>query len=268
MAKNLGIIGCGRMAFALLKGLQESEHNFIKDIYISDISIDRINLFKVEFSAISLATSELIKQADIIILAIKPSQVEEILLQNSPFWSKEKIIISIAAGITLSKIEELLPPSTSVIRVMPNTPALIGKGISVLSPGKAAYPEQMDLVKKILGSVGEVIIMPEMYMDAVTAVSGSGPAYIYLVIEAMIDAAVKVGLNQDIARLLVLETCKGSIAMLETTGEHPAVLKAQVCSPAGTTIAGIRELEDNGLRKAFFDAIEAAWTRSQELSEA
>jgi len=151
------------------------------------------------------------------------------------------------------------------VRVMPNTPCLVGEGVIAIAGGHHASLADLQLVQAMLDRVGISIILEESYMDAVTAVSGSGPAYAFLIVEAMMDAAINLGLSSDISRRLVLQTLKGSITMLEKTGDHPAVLKAQVTSPGGTTIAGLRELEAGGIREAFFAAMEKAWQRSMKL---
>lgn len=264
MAKKLGVIGCGKMAYALLKGICQDPTTY-DAIYACDISSERTELFAHEFSAILLTPNELVVNADIIILAVKPGQIKMLLAETRCSWDKDKLLISIAAGIKTAMIEKELATPVSVVRVMPNTPCLIGEGTSAVTAGRYASPADLNLVQAMLSRVGMSVIIDEVYMDAVTAVSGSGPAYVFLVVEAMMDAALHLGLNSDMARQLVLQTLKGSISMLEQTGEHPAVLKAQVTSPGGTTIAGLRELEAGGIREAFFAAMERACQRSIEL---
>ncbi|MDD3363851.1 MAG: pyrroline-5-carboxylate reductase [Syntrophomonas sp.] len=264
MAEKLGIIGCGKMAYALLKGISQGPTTYAA-IYACDTSSERTELFAREFNAIPATPTELVAKADLIILAVKPGQIKMVLGETSGLWDNEKLLVSIAAGIKTAMIEEELAKPVPVVRVMPNTPCLIGEGASALAAGRYASPADLDLVQAILSRVGVSVIIDEVYMDAVTAVSGSGPAYVFLVVEAMMDAALHLGLNSDMARQLVLQTLKGSISMLEQTGEHPAVLKAQVTSPGGTTIAGLRELEAGGIREAFFAAMERACQRSIEL---
>lgn len=253
------------MAYAMLKGLSMASDFSVGRLYINDVDPARTNLFVAEFKGEAVESKELVAKADTIILAVKPQQVPDVLAATSDVWNEKKLLVSIAAGIKTGTIESLLAPPVPVIRVMPNTPCLVGAGVSAFCPGRHAKVQDMEIAGRILRTTGIALATEEKNMDAVTAVSGSGPAYIFLVVEAMINAAVQVGLDVNTARQLVLKTMSGSIKMLEETGEHPAVLREQVSSPAGTTIAGIKELEANGLRRAFFDAIEKAWKRSIEL---
>jgi pyrroline-5-carboxylate reductase len=253
------------MAYALLKGI--SQETTYEVIYACDTNSERTDLFARQFKAIPVSPTELVANADIIILAVKPGQIKMVLDETGEFWDEKKLLISIAAGIKTAAIEAELTQPVRVVRVMPNTPCLIGEGASALAAGRHASKADMGLVQALLSKVGLSVIIDEIYMDAVTAVSGSGPAYVFLVVEAMMDAALHLGLNSDMARQLVMQTMKGSISMLEETGEHPAVLKAQVTSPGGTTIAGLRELEAGGIREAFFAAMEKACQRSIELGK-
>jgi len=262
---RLGVIGCGQMAYALLKGIINNPELRFDSILANDINPARSSLFAQEFKANPCSAEELAQNSDIILLAVKPNQIARVLT-GLKVSKPGQLFISIAAGIKIAQIESLLPDSCAVIRVMPNTPALVGEGMSVIAPGKNVNKQQTDLVKKIMESIGKARLMEEEYLDAVTAVSGSGPAYIFLIIEAMIDAGIKIGLSADIAQELVLQTVKGSVALLESGEEHPAVLRQKVCSPAGTTIAAVKELEAKGLRNAIYCAVEAAWKRSIELA--
>lgn len=263
MAASLGIIGCGKMAYALLKGI--SQNSVYTSIYACDTSSERMDLFARDFNAITVTAPELVSKADLIILAVKPGQIKSVLAETNEQWDNCKLLVSIAAGIKTTSIEEQLGKQVPVVRVMPNTPCLIGEGASALTAGRYARLTDLEIVQSILRQVGIAVIVDEIYMDAVTAVSGSGPAYSFLIVEAMMDAALHLGLTSDLARQLVVQTLKGSISMVEQTAEHPAVLKAQVTSPGGTTIAGLRELEAGGIREAFFAAIERACQRSIEL---
>jgi len=264
MPPTLGIIGCGKMGYALLKGItQDSWEESI--IYACDTASERTQLFVQEFNAIPANQEQLVADADIVILAVKPAQIKRILAETASTWNNDKLLISIAAGIKTASIEKELGKPVRVVRVMPNTPCLVGEGVSAIAGGKYASPADLQLVQTIVERVGLSVILDETYMDAVTAVSGSGPAYVFLLVEAMMDASLSLGLSSDISRSLVLQTFKGSLSMLAQTGEHPAVLKAQVTSPGGTTIAGLRELEAGGIREAFFAALERACQRSIEL---
>jgi pyrroline-5-carboxylate reductase len=264
MPVRLGIIGCGKMGYALLKGITRNSGEY-ENIYVCDSNSERTGLFVQEFNAIAAEQQQLVVAADLIILAVKPAQVKKILHETASAWNTDKLLISIAAGIKTASIEKELDKPVRVVRVMPNTPCLVGEGVSAIAGGKYASPTDLNSVQNIVEKVGFSVILDEAYMDAVTAVSGSGPAYVFLLVEAMMDAALNLGLSSDICRSLVLQTFKGSLGMLEKTGEHPAVLKAQVTSPGGTTIAGLRELEAGGIREAFFAAMERACQRSIEL---
>jgi len=267
MARSLGIIGCGKMAYALIQGVKKESKQQFSNIYCSDIDPGRQELFKKEFHALPVELDELLKKSSLIFLAVKPQQVWQVLQQIKGRWAADTILVSIAAGIKTSDLENAVDSFIPVIRVMPNTPCLVGNGVCAISGGCRSLPKDVEWVRDILSSLGTALVLDEKYMDAVTAVSGSGPAYAYLVIEAMINAAVNIGLDAATARMLVLGTFQGSIKMIEQSGAHPAVLREQVCSPAGTTIAGVRQLEAKGLRQAFFDAIESAYQRSIELGQ-
>lgn len=267
MKPVLGIIGCGRMAYALVKGIYEDAGNNYAEIWASDPDPNRTGLFAREFGAQAGNNYDTVVASDVVLLAVKPGMVNTILDETRSAWNESKLLISIAAGISTLTIEQKLGVEIPVVRVMPNTPCLVGEGASAISAGQNAGANHLALVQQMLNSVGISVLIDESYMDAITAVSGSGPAYAYLVAEAMIDAGVQAGLSSEMARQLVIHTIKGSMTMLDKTGEHPAVLKAQVCSPGGTTIAAVRQLEENGLRKAFFNAVEKARERSIELGQ-
>lgn len=267
MKSLLGVIGCGQMAYALVKGITGNKEMSYGGIWASDTDTARIEIFNREFGARSSNNYDIVEACDIILLAVKPGVVTKILDETRDAWNESKLLVSIAAGISTSLIEQRLGIAVPVVRVMPNTPCLVGEGASAITAGQNARIDHVKMVECMLSSVGITVRIDETHMDAVTAVSGSGPAYAYLVAEAMIDAGVQSGLSTVVARQLVIQTIKGSMAMLEKTGEHPAVLKAAVCSPGGTTIAGVRQLEANGLRKAFFDAIEKAREKSIELGQ-
>jgi len=260
--QKLAVIGCGKMAYAIFRGL---DRQAFASVYCNDINPARSALFEAEFGATACALCESIDAADVIILAVKPQQLAQVMKDSQGRWTEDKLLISVLAGVKTESLEKATGRKSAVIRVMPNTPCLIGQGVSALCAGKLATPVQLQVAKDIFDQLGKAVIVEEKLMDAVTAVSGSGPAYVFLVVEAMINAAVNVGLDAALAREMVLETCKGSLAMLEAENSHPAVLREQVCSPAGTTIAGVRQLEANGLRQAFFDAIDQAYQRSLEL---
>lgn len=266
MSLNIGVIGCGKMAYAILAGISRDK-NLIKNIFVNDINKESANLFVQEFNAVFKGQNNLVETSDLIILAVKPPQIKTLITDNLDFFKESHIIISIAAGIKTSTIENLLKVKSTVIRVMPNTPALVGQGVTAISGGLYANSEKVNLVRNLFTSIGTAYLVDENNMDAITAISGSGPAYIFLFIEALINAGVYIGLDHKLTQDLVVNTLKGSIAILEETSKHPAVLRDEVSSPAGTTISAIRELEDNGLRNAIFAAVEAAFYKAQELSE-
>lgn len=207
-----------------------------------------------------------VRAADVVLIAVKPGIVPAVLAEIAPAVDSTKLVISIAAGVTISKIEALLPSGVPVVRVMPNTPALVGEGASALASGTSAGKAHLAIAKALLDAVGKSFVVDEKLLDAVTGLSGSGPAYVYLIIEALSDGGVKAGLPRAIARDLAAQTVLGSAKMVLETGDHPAKLKDDVTTPGGTTIAGIAELERAGVRSALIDAVEAATERSRELS--
>jgi len=267
MARVLGIIGCGKMAYAILKGILGRSSVDFAGIYVNDIDPERASLFSREFKTVVAEQDELVSTCDIIIIAVKPHQVRQVLRSTESSWDAKRLLVSIAAGITTSTIEKEIGFNLPVIRVMPNTPCLIGEGVAAVAGGSHASPADVELVREMFSELGLAVVVEEKYMDAVTAISGSGPAFAFLVAEAMINAGVLVGLDSNLSRNLVLNTLRGSIGMLQQTGEHPAVLRDQVCSPGGTTIAGVKQLEETGIRNAFFQAIEKAFQRSIELGK-
>jgi len=261
----LGIIGCGRMANAIVKGLGGEKAGFTA-ILVNDVDQNKALAFSREYGIKTASYEELLLNCSTIILAVKPYQVREVLQAGRGLWHAGQLLISIAAGIKLASIEKATGNQLAVVRVMPNTPCLVGQGIAAVAAGSRAADQDVALVMSIFNCLGTAVRIDEKYMDAVTAVSGSGPAYVFLVVEAFMDAALQIGLDSSLARELVLQTMQGSLQMMAQSGEHPAILRKDVSSPGGTTIAGIRQLEANGLRKAFFDAVEMAYNRSIELS--
>jgi pyrroline-5-carboxylate reductase len=207
-----------------------------------------------------------VEGSDILILAVKPQSMRQVLEQLRPSLTAEHLVVSVAAGITIASIVEGLGSQVRVVRVMPNTPALVGKGASAFALGPGVKSEDEAVVRTFLGSVGSAVCVAESLLDAVTGLSGSGPAFVYLMIEALSDGGVRVGLPRDVATLLAAQTLLGAAAMVLETGLHPGVLKDQVASPGGTTIAGLHALERAGVRGALIDAVEAATRRSAELS--
>ncbi|GGD20336.1 pyrroline-5-carboxylate reductase [Nocardioides daphniae] len=206
------------------------------------------------------------QQADTLVVAVKPQVVAAVLTEVADSLRPGQIVISLAAGVTIATLEGLVPAGVVVIRVMPNTPALVGAGMSVMSPGSAATDDALAEAESLLSACGRVLTLPEKQIDAVTAISGSGPAYVFLVAEALIESGVHLGLPRDVATELAVQTLLGSATMLSETGTHPTLLREQVTSPGGTTAAALGQLEQHGLRAAFVAATAAARDRSVELA--
>jgi pyrroline-5-carboxylate reductase len=207
-----------------------------------------------------------VAEAATIALVVKPQDLPGVLAELAPHLRTGQLLVSLAAGITTAAIEALVPDGVAVARVMPNTPALVGEGMAAVSPGARCGEEQLAEAERLLAAVGRVVRVPEKQQDAVTAISGSGPAYVFLVVEAMIEAGVHLGLPRPTAAELAVQTVLGAATLLRETGEHPALLREQVTSPGGTTAAALRTLEEHGLRAAFQAALEAARDRSKALA--
>jgi pyrroline-5-carboxylate reductase len=262
--QRIGFIGGGKMAEAIIAGMTKQKPDL--DVYVYDIDKDRVNVLKESYGVQESQTiGELAKVAHVLILAVKPQVLGKVLEDNQAHFTEEHLLISIAAGIGLASMESRVSEAR-IIRVMPNTPALIGQGASVLCTTTAQESDK-NLATEIFSSIGHAYWMEEKYFDAVTALSGSGPAYVYLFIEALIDAGVNQGLPRDVARKLALDTVIGSAMMVDVTGKHPGVLKDMVTSPGGTTIRAVETLEELGLRNAVIKAIASAAKRSRELGE-
>ena len=262
--KMIGIIGAGNMGGALIKGLGFDPKN---KIIASDVSKDRLEFLKKNYR-IQIANSNiaLAEISDIIILAVKPKQIDDVLSQIKPVVGSVKLIISVAAGITTKRIEQKIKKEVAVIRAMPNMPALIGKGVSAISGGRFAEQKHIKIALDILSSVGRAIQVDEDKMDIITAVSGSGPAYFFFLIEILIDITVKHSLDKKTAEEFAVGTAFGAASLAYKTKETPALLRKKVTSKGGTTEAAFRVFENEGLAKIFKKAIKAAIKRSEELS--
>ena len=264
--KKIAFVGSGNMAEALIRGLLPPAGPVVpENISAADISEKRLSDMHNRYSIHTYTdNTEAIKLADIVILAVKPQVIRTVLPEISEHANENKLVISIAAGVKMELIQDSLKQAR-VIRVMPNVAALVHAAISAISRGKYATEDDVQVAQKIFNAVGDTVIVEEKLMDAVTGLSGSGPGYIFHVINALTDGGVKVGLPRDTALKLAAHTVYGAAKMLIETGEHPMKLRDMVTSPGGTTIAGIHALERNGLGAAFMDAIEVATRRSQEL---
>jgi pyrroline-5-carboxylate reductase len=215
-----------------------------------------------------LENTEAVAEAETVILVVKPQDMSDLLSEIAESIKPGTLVVSLAAGVDTTFIESRLPEGVAVVRVMPNTPAQVDEGMAAISPGSHSTQDHLDHVTEILSATGRVITVPERYQDAVTAISGTGPAYLFFVVEAMIEAGVHLGLPRDTATELVVQTMLGSAKLLRETGEHPTVLRERVTSPGGTTAAAVRQLEDHKVRAAFLRAMEAARDRSRELAAA
>jgi pyrroline-5-carboxylate reductase len=265
---TIGFLGAGKMATALARGFVRAEIVFPKEIIAGDVSAAARTAFAKETGAkIAAANSDVLKFASVLILAVKPDQVAGVLAEQRGNFTNEHLLISIAAGVTLAKMEAALPAGARVIRVMPNTPALVGEAAAAFALGKSATAADGELAKKLLSAVGIAFQVKEPLLDAVTGLSGSGPAYVYQFIEALSDGGVAAGLPRDIATKLAAQTVLGAAKMVLETGQHPGALKDQVTSPGGTTIEGLHELEKGKLRATVMSAVRAATEKSKKLGQ-
>jgi pyrroline-5-carboxylate reductase len=263
---KIGFVGAGMMAEALMKGIISAGVATAEDIVASEIVPARrdyiTKTLKVRTTVDNL---DVAKSSSVIILAVKPQQIANVLEELKTVMTPGHLVISIAAGIKVDFIEKHIGGNVRVVRVMPNQPCQVGASASAFALGKSAKPEDKDTVQKILNSVGIAFPMDEKYLDAVTGLSGSGPAYIYMIIEAMADGGVLAGLPRDVSIALAAQTVLGAAKTVLETKKHPGELKDMVASPAGTTIEGIRILEQYSVRAAFIDAVEAGALKSTEL---
>lgn len=264
---KIGFLGGGRMAQALARGFIRAGLSKGEMMLASCLpnDIGSIETFKEMGSNTVFANAPVIDYGDVLILSVKPQIVPKIL-PALKMHDNKKLLISIAMGISLTSLEKALPKDTPVIRVMPNTPALVGCGATVFTRGKHASDKDAEVTEKLFSAVGICEEVPENFIDPVTALAGSGPAYVYMIIEAMADGGVKMGLTRSIAYKLAAQTVLGAGTMVRETNIHPGQLKDDVTSPAGSTITGIHHLEKHGLRSALIDAIEAATLRCREVS--
>lgn len=268
MEGTLAILGAGGMGEALLNGLLRSRGAQPEQIWATVRRPQRARELAETYGIHADTDSPgAVAAADVLLVAVKPQNLRELLTEVGPKVHAGHTVISVVAGVPTRAIDEQIPGDTPVVRVMCNVCVQVDEAMSAISPGPHAGAEQVRIAEEILGHVGRVVHLDETHLDAVTALSGSGPAYFFLLVEAMVDAGVLLGLSRHVATELVIQTMVGSAKMLRDTGRHPAELRESVSSPGGTTIAGIRVLEQEGVRAAFFAAIEAAKRRAQELAE-
>lgn len=261
---KLGFLGSGKMATALVQGVVRSGAISPDAILVSDAFPGVAERLAAAAGVVEATNEQLIRAAEAVVLCVKPGDALD-ALRSIRAEAADKLIISIVAGLPLARLQEAAGASVRIVRVMPNTPALVGKGAAAYALGAAATDADATLTEKVLGGVGEVVRVKEELLDVVTGLSGSGPAYIYLVIEALSDAGVLMGLPRDLSLKLAAQTVAGSAEMVLQTGKHPAALRDEVTSPGGTTIAGLEALEAGAVRSALMSAVRAATERAREL---
>jgi pyrroline-5-carboxylate reductase len=265
---RIGFLGAGQMATALARSWLEAGLTKADHVVASDPSAQAREAFhKLTGLRAVNDNRQLVANSDVVWLAVKPQAVAAVLTEVKGTLNERHLLVSIAAGVTLRQMAELLGPGRRLVRVMPNTPCLVKASASAFAAGESATAEDQQLVENLLAAVGRVFRLPERLLDAVTGLSGSGPAFVYVMIEALSDGGVRVGLPRDVATVLAAQTVFGSAKMVLETELHPGALKDMVTSPGGTTIAGLHALERGGLRAALMDAVEAAAKRAAELGK-
>ncbi len=268
IGRTIAFLGAGNMAGALIKGLLHAKACEPAEIWAVDVRPQRLDeLREAHGIRVGRDLAEAARWADVVVLATKPQVFDRVLPVVASAIRADALVVSIAAGVPIEAIEAHMPSGTRVVRTMPNTPALVDAGATAIAPGTTASEDDLELVRRIFDSVGITVVLEEALLDSVTGLSGSGPAYIFLIIEALADAGVKVGLHRESAQLLAAQTVLGSAKLLIETGEHPGRLKDMVTSPGGTAIAGLHTLEAGGLRTTLINAVESATARSRELGE-
>ena len=266
--RRIGFLGGGSMASALIRGLLHSETVTPDQIRASDLKTERLGELRQTYGIETTDDNEaLVRWADVVVISVKPQIVDRILGSIAAGLNEGDLVISVAAGVPIEAIEARLPDRARVIRSMPNTAAIALAAATAISPGSHATREDLEVARALFEAVGRCVVLDESLLDAVTGLSGSGPAYVMLMIEALADGGVKVGLGRDTALLLAAQTVYGAAKLQLETGEHPGRLKDMVTSPGGTAIAGLHTLEAGGLRRTLIDAVEAATNRAGELGE-
>ena len=262
---TVAIFGAGVMGETLLSGLLRAGRP-ADELVITERRPERAAELAEKYGVRAVGNTEAADLADTLVLVVKPQDMGALLEEIAPHVRPGNLVVSLAAGITTTFLETRLPEGRAVVRVMPNTPALVDQGMAALSGGLHCDPEHLEEARALLAATGRVVEVPEKMQDAVTAISGSGPAYIFYVVEAMIEAGVVLGMPRATATELVVQTLYGAATMIKETGQHPTVLREQVTSPGGTTAAALRELDDHKVRAAFISAMEAAANRSRDLA--
>ena len=264
--KKVGFVGAGNMGEALIRGLVESNLVPADTILVADVRTDRVQQLTDQYGLRALAgNAALVRGADVVILAVKPQIMAAVLRETLPALTNRPLLISLAAGVSTATIQSILGKYPRLIRVMPNTPALVLEGATAIARTPGLDQDDLETAQEIFAAVGRVVVLDEEQMDAVTGLSGSGPAYVALVIESLADGGVMMGLDRATAMTLATQTVLGAAKLLAVTGLHPGALKDMVSSPGGTTISGIAALEEGGVRTTFIRAVERATLRSREL---
>ena len=262
---TLAVIGGGRMGEAIIGGLVAADAYAPGSITVVAPSAERREALQAAYRVRAVADGREALPADTVLLAVKPQVMDSVVRSLADALTPGTLVVSIAAGITCARLESLLPAGTAVVRVMPNTPALVRQGMAVVSGGQEATAAQVEAVRDMFAAIGEAIVLDERYQDAAAAISGCGPAYVAIFIDALARAGVRQGLTREIAQALALQTLTGTVELLERTGQHPEQLVDGVASPGGSTIAAVEQLEAGGFRSAISAAVEAAVKRSKEL---
>jgi pyrroline-5-carboxylate reductase len=265
MTQRIAVLGAGKMGEALLSGMIRAGR-LVAELVVTERYPERAQQLRDRYGVEVVTNLEAVKAAQVLIIAVKPQDMGALLTEVGAEIGVDQLVVSVAAGIPTAFLERHLAPEVPVIRVMSNTAVFVDLAMSAISPGSHATPEHLKLAESLLAPVGEVIRVPESQQDAVTALSGSGPAYFFYLVEAMTDAGILLGLPREVAHKLIVQTAIGAATMMRDSGEHPVKLREAVMSPAGTTIAAIREMENHGVRAALLAALEAARNRSRELA--
>ncbi|MGH3911325.1 MAG: pyrroline-5-carboxylate reductase [Pseudonocardiaceae bacterium] len=264
---TIAVLGAGKIGEALLSGLIAAGRS-PDDLMLTERYPDRAAELEKAYGVRAVDTTTAAREAGVLIVAVKPQDIDPLLAELAEVIGPSTLVVSLCAGLPTALYERRLPDGVPVVRVMPNTPMLVGEAMSAVSAGRFATDSHLELAEELLGSVGKVVRVPESQQDAVTALSGSGPAYFFYLVEAMIDAGILLGLPRPMVTELITQSAVGAARMLRESGDHPVLLREAVTSPGGTTIMAIRELERHGVRAAMLAAIEAARERSAELGRA
>ncbi|MET9228496.1 pyrroline-5-carboxylate reductase [Lentzea sp. NPDC003310] len=263
---KIAVLGAGKIGEALLSGLLQGGRA-ASDLLFTEKHESRAKALTEQYGFEAVTVAGAAEKAGVLVVAVKPQDIEPLLTELGPVLRPGTLIVSLCAGLPTALYERRLPAGTPVVRVMPNTPMVVGEAMSAVSGGSNATPEHLKVVEELLSTVGKVAVVPESQQDAVTALSGSGPAYFFFLVEAMIDAGILLGIPRDLASQLIIQSAVGAATMLNEGSNHPVILREAVTSPAGTTIMAIRELEKHGVRAALLAAIESARDRSVELGK-